>query len=183
MIDAVLAIFFGTIGTIVLFYSQRVKPLAGFLKRVLIGSGWGLLLVSLYFWVKLADIEYGVAYGFMVPALFAWGVIWFFSDIKKPVIDRLKIFDANFPSQKKLLLSFSYCLFIVPFLAVASTIIAVFMSYLLPMKEVNQLSLCIFIQFILWVAFSLWFFMAARRLKVFSIVLFVTILSSLFLFI
>lgn len=118
--------------------------------------GWLLLLLSAWFWVAGAGVEFGVSLALLVPS----GVAWLFVAGNWQRRTRRKRRDAGPPKpvadRRSLSRHALLFLLVVPLAAVASTLLAVALSLALPTAEINAMVTVLAVMPVLWGCAAYW---------------------------
>jgi hypothetical protein len=153
MATVVIGIATGMTGVYLLFASWRGRLAA---PTFAVSLGWTLLTASMYVWILLDGVEFGIVYGLVTPALYAWLLILFSVERRRsgspdyrPVVNRR-------PTRKGLVRNLSLFLVAVPLLAIVSSICAVAVGALMPTNRVNQTVLAVFLMPVIWGSMAFW---------------------------
>ena len=162
MLNGILAILTGLAGTSVLFMCWRKRY---HLHRIATLCGWVLLLVSLGFWKAYSGLEFGIVFGLMMPALYAWIFTLMSSELKPPGRTRVQSYRILWPTLARVVRNGAWFFLVIPALALSSILITTAFTYLLPIQEINRLATAVLLMPAVWGAAVTWLLIDNRMMR------------------
>ncbi|MQA92357.1 MAG: hypothetical protein GEU90_19375 [Gemmatimonas sp.] len=141
-----------TISGVALLYRSWTRRPDG--ARAVAAVGWLLLGATAVPWFALDGWEFGAIYAITVPSLAAGLILWLVADRRRrraEPLPRWSVAAPGWPAVRKVMGTF---LLVVPFGAVASTVVTGAAGLLLPISELNQLVFIVCVMPIVWGLFA-----------------------------
>lgn len=162
MLNFVFALISGLLALACLYVSWR-----GFLLSAVqfTLTGWVLVIVSCYFWIQFAGVEFGTVYSLLAFSISAWIFVLLNMEQQKQTKQR----QENDTHQQSVLCidgrDVGVFVLAVPLTAVASVLTSIAMALFLPWTQVNQIVLAIFILPFIWGGAAVWVCSESRLLR------------------
>ena len=137
--------------------------------------GWALLLASTWAWMRATGAEFGISLTLLLPTVLAWLIIARNAEVRSPKArsnrTRRKVDTDVEPraaaDRRTLIAHLRLFIVSVPLAAIASTYVTIAFCSLLPLTQVNQLVLAVFVVPLVWGSAAYWAVADSRWLRPF----------------
>jgi hypothetical protein len=138
-----------------------------------VAVGWALLLASTWAWTHATGAEFGISLTLLLPTVLAWVLIARNAEVRSPKATsrrpRRKA-DADLEpkaaaDRRTLLAHLRLFIVSVPLAAIAATYVTIALCSLLPLTQVNQLVLALFVIPLVWGSAAYWAVADSRWLR------------------
>jgi hypothetical protein len=153
MTSGILALSVGT-ARIGLLYASWLERLSS--RAIATATGWSLLALSMYFWVRSAGVEFGTVFGLILPALFAWVLLLLSIDRRNRKGRDERIVINAWPRFRAVLRNLGMFVMTVPLLGAVSAVCSVAFATLIPIDDINRIVLAVFLMPVLWGGLAFW---------------------------
>jgi len=156
-------------------------------RKLLVFSGWLMLLLALVLWIEATGPEFGTVLGLSVPALAAWILVTTTADTSKRTAQRRprnddggnSVLDSTGTRWSRHLLLFVLTVLLA---AIASTLLTAAIADLLPWSELNRTVFVGFVMPCVWGLLAYWICATQRLQRTLLINAVVSVAAALLLF-
>jgi hypothetical protein len=171
-------------GLALLYLSWRgTWPARSAPARLAAPAGWLLQVVAAVLWVQASNIEFGLAYALLVPALGAWALAVFNHEIRAGRQRTTQSGQITLPGAGTLGRQTLRLLAAVPLSGAAAAVTSIALTTMLPWSQTSQLSTGMLVMPLLWGAASVWVCADPRPWRPVLALLIALLLSVLFLYV
>lgn len=125
-------------------------------RSVLILVAGALIAASLSFWMKVGGTEYGPAYAVMNITIVAWFFVLANTEVRQNKGQQQVLAGAKLPGIRSMAHHVAIFLVAVPLAAVASTLVSIAVSSLLPWNEIDRSVFPLFATPVIWGCVAFW---------------------------